>query len=201
MINLSRRVFRLTSQAIVRYGAKGAAIPFFAGVSTADYLFPVLPNEGMAVALGILQPARTRIIALAFASASALGALILGGLILTVSDVGQQIGLDVFGEEWSRVMRYVETYGPITMFFAAMFPSPPRTMIAATVFSGVPMIVVAGAVLAGKLVLFVIIFQTIDRVPAWLAQRKSLVWPWPQAKRVAVRFLVFRRWLLSKQKS
>jgi membrane protein YqaA with SNARE-associated domain len=198
---LLRRLQRLCAQVLHRHGTRRRTVLALAAVSAADYLLPVLPNEGMAVALGILQPTRTRWIGLAFAAASALGALAMGAVLLTLADGAQRLGLQTFGDDWQRITDYVQRFGPATLLLAAVFPSPPRAMVAATVLAGVPLATVALAVLGGKLVLYALVFGLLERLPRlWQGWRH---WPRGQrrAERAMARFLAWRRWLRSRARA
>jgi membrane protein YqaA with SNARE-associated domain len=183
-------------QYIVRHSGRPSAVIALAAVSAADYLVPVLPNEGLAVSLAVLQPRRARLVAWAFAIASAIGAGAMGLLLLGLVDGAQRLGLETFGEDWDRLMAYVRQFGPATMLLAAVFPSPPRAMVAATVLSGVPVAVVMGAVLAGKLAMYACIFRLLGSLPAWARSTKVPDRLWLRApRRVLRRLFAYRRWV------
>lgn len=165
-------------------------------MSAADYLVPVLPNEGLAVTLGILQPRRARLVALAFAGASAIGAAAMSMLLLGLADSAQGLCLETFGGEWDLLMAYVQRFGPVTMLLAAVFPSPPRAMVAAAVISGVPVSIVVGAVLVGKLDMYACIFHVLNALPAWAGSPGALARPCLRPVLRALRCLLsYRRWL------
>jgi membrane protein YqaA with SNARE-associated domain len=154
-----RALQRRVTAALLRRGQQRRWLPILAGVSAADYLLPVLPNEGMAVTLGVLQPHRVHWIALGFALASAAGAGAMAWVLLHFADGAQALGLHTFGGDWQRITAYVQRYGPATLVLAAIFPSPPRAMVAATVLAGVAPALVMAAVLVGKLLLYGLVFS------------------------------------------
>lgn len=82
-----------------------------------------------AVTLGLLRSQRAATVALAFALASAIGAAVLGALMLGLVDGAQRLGLQTFGDDWDRLMAYVQRYGLATMLLAVVFPSSPRAMV------------------------------------------------------------------------
>lgn len=193
-----RSVRAASWRAAARLAGRRRTIAGFASLSAADYLVPVLPNEGMAVALALVQPRRRVAIGIAFALASALGAALMGTLLLGLADGAHRLGVATAGDGWERATAFVRRWGPWALAAASMFPSPPRAMVAATVLSGVPPAVAAIAVGVGKLGLYALLFSALARLPDRVARpvRPQPAWRW-RLYGILARCAAHRRWLLA----
>lgn len=162
---------------VKRRGTKKRAIPLLACLAVGDFFVPVLPTQSSVIALGILQPKRAPIIALAFALAAALGTAILALLTLVIAELPVGSG----GDQWQAMQRWVQTYGIWVLLATSVLPTPPRTAVIICLLSGVSALAAVTTVFAGKLIWYSLVMTTILLVRPKLAKLRA----WYQRKRGA----------------
>ena len=182
---------RLARYAVI-HGSRRRALLGLAGASVGDFFIPALPTQTSVVALGMLQPQRAVWIALAFATAAAVGAGVLATLLALVSGYATQFGAEQFGEAWAVVVDRAGTYGVWAVLLASIFPTPPRLLTAATLLAGAGAAPVVAAVFAGKLIWFGVFLGLLTRAPHVLARV-------PVLGRSLERFAQFRQKVLAAQ--
>lgn len=187
----SRWTERLARYAVLQ-GARRRALLGLAGASVGDFFIPALPTQTSVVALGMMQPQRAMWIALAFATAAAVGAAILALLLTGVSGYATQFGAEQLGDAWAVVADRARTYGVWAVLLASIFPTPPRLLTAATLLAGAGALPVVGAVFAGKLIWFGLFLGLLTRAPRFLARV-------PVLGRSLERFARFRQDVLAAQ--
>ncbi|MDP2817396.1 MAG: hypothetical protein Q8O29_03780 [Polaromonas sp.] len=154
----------------VLHGSRRRAIAALSAVSVGDFFVPALPTQTSVLALGLMQPQRAAWIALAFATAAALGAALLALLLSAVGGYAQQFGAEQFGADWTRITGRVQVLGLWAVFAASIFPTPPRLLTAATLLAGAAVPAVVAAVFAGKLIWFALFLGLLIKAPAVLAR-------------------------------
>lgn len=160
---------RLARYAVLQ-GSRRRALVGLAGASVGDFFVPALPTQTSVLALGMLQPQRAVWIAVAFATAAALGAAVLAGLLALVSGYAAQFGAAPLGETWTAVADRAKAYGVWAVLLASIFPTPPRLLTAATLLAGAGTLPVVSAVFAGKLIWFGVFLGLLIHAPHFLAQ-------------------------------
>jgi membrane protein YqaA with SNARE-associated domain len=176
----------------VLHGARRRALLGLAGASVGDFFVPALPTQTSVMALGLLQPQRAAWIALAFATAAALGAAVLAWLLAGVSGYAAQFDAQQGAETWAWVSDRARTYGVWAVLLASIFPTPPRLLTAATLLAGAGAMPVVGAVFLGKLIWFGVFLGLLTRAPGVLARV-------PVLGRSLERFARFRHDVLAAQ--
>jgi hypothetical protein len=167
---------------------------FLAVLSVFDGFVPMLPAEVFVLALGILQPQRSKLIVLVFAVASALSALLLALLLGTLSASAEWLGLQLIGAQWDQALSTVRAWGPATMVLLAAFPDTPRTSIAVLALSGVAPVAIGFMVFAGKLVLYASLLAWMHYLPSRLGRWRSADAAWQRwLQRRASRFVAYCR--------
>lgn len=160
---------RLARYAVLQ-GSRRRALAALSGASVGDFFVPALPTQTSVLALGLLQPRRAAWIALAFASAAALGAALLAALLALVSGYAQQFGTAEFGGAWVAITERARVYGVWAVLVASIFPTPPRLLTAASLIAGVGTFPVVTAVFFGKLIWFGVFLWLLTRAPQLLAR-------------------------------
>jgi len=94
---------RLARYAVLQ-GARRRTLGVLGAVSVGDFFLPALPTQTSVIALGLMQPARWAWIAGVFASASAVGVLLLAAVLTLVAGYAQQFGPEQMGDAWTTVM-------------------------------------------------------------------------------------------------
>ncbi|WP_051305000.1 hypothetical protein [Chitinilyticum litopenaei] len=124
-----------------RHGRRPMAIPVLALLAVGDAIVPALPTQGSVVLLGLLQPARRRLIALAFALAGTAGAALLLTLAATLDLPAQ------WPHSWAGAQRLLHEHGLLALLVLCALPSPPRSLIVLSALAGLawPQILLAVA--------------------------------------------------------
>jgi membrane protein YqaA with SNARE-associated domain len=192
--SIFRRWLHLAETALLRHGAQPRTIFFLAAFSALDSFFPMLPAEAFVVALGILQPKKSKLIVLLFAMASALSAFLLALVLGTLSSSAERLGLQLMGAQWDQALAMVRTWGPASMVFLAAFPDSPRTSIAALALSGVAPLLICLMVFLGKLILYAALLALMHDLPSRLGQWRNAEAKWKRwLQRRASRFVAYCR--------
>lgn len=163
------RMERIARYAVLQ-GARRRALFALGGLSAGDFFVPALPTQTSVIALGLMQPARWIWIATVFASASAVGVLMLAAVLALVSGYAQQFGPEQMGDAWTTVMDRLRQWGIWAVFFFSIFPTPPRLLTAATLLSGGGALAVSAAVFAGRMIWLLGFLLLLTRAPQWLAR-------------------------------
>ena len=132
-----------------------------------DYALPFLPNQLLLIALAYLQRERWLGLALTFAVASALGALLIAFLVQGIGG-GVAAWLTANVETAGTVFDFVQGYGVWALGLLALLPAPPRTAVLLCALAGLPPLPIGAAVLAGRLVAASAIAWAAARSPDWL---------------------------------
>jgi membrane protein YqaA with SNARE-associated domain len=192
--SIFRRWLHLAETALLRHGAQPRTLFFLAALSAFDSFFPMLPAEAFVVALGILQPKKSKLIVLVFAMASALSALLLALVLGTLSSSAERLGLQLMGAQWDQALAMVRTWGPASMVFLAAFPDSPRTSIAALALSGVAPLLICLMVFLGKLILYAALLGLMHDLPSKLGRWRNAEAKWKRwLQRRASRFVAYCR--------
>jgi membrane protein YqaA with SNARE-associated domain len=192
--SIFRRWLHLAETALLRHGAQPRTLFFLAALSAFDSFFPMLPAEAFVVALGILQPKKSKLIVLVFAMASALSALLLALVLGTLSSSAERLGLQLMGAQWDQALAMVRTWGPASMVFLAAFPDSPRTSIAALALSGVAPLLICLMVFLGKLILYAALLGLMHDLPSRLGRWRNAEAKWKRwLQRRASRFVAYCR--------
>jgi membrane protein YqaA with SNARE-associated domain len=192
--SIFRRWLHLAETALLRHGAQPRTLFFLAALSAFDSFFPMLPAEAFVVALGILQPKKSKLIVLVFAMASALRALLLALVLGTLSSSAERLGLQLMGAQWDQALAMVRTWGPASMVFLAAFPDSPRTSIAALALSGVAPLLICLMVFLGKLILYAALLGLMHDLPSKLGRWRNAEAKWKRwLQRRASRFVAYCR--------
>lgn len=146
-------------------GSRRRTLAALAGASIGDFFVPALPTQTSVIVLGLLQPQRAPWVALAFASAAAMGAAILAALLALVSGYATQFGTTQLGDAWLAVAANARDYGFWAVLLASIFPTPPRLLTAATLLAGAGVLPVVAGVFAGKLIWFTAFLLLLTRAP------------------------------------
>jgi hypothetical protein len=160
---------RLARYAVLQ-GARRRTLAVLGAVSVGDFFVPALPTQTSVIALGLMQPARWVWIAAVFASASAMGALLLATMLALVTGYAQQFGAEQMGEAWVTVMDRLREWGIWAVLLFSIFPTPPRLLTAATLLSGGGALAVSAAVFAGRMIWLLGFLLLLTRAPQWLAK-------------------------------
>ena len=160
---------QITRFAVI-HGASRRALAALSTLSVADYFLPALPTQASVIALGILQPQRAVLIALAFAIAASLGASLLALMLVTVSGYASAFGTGHFGEHWIFIQTQVLEYGVWAVLIASALPSPPRLLTAAAILAGTSIGLVVAAVFIGRLIWLSFFLSLLIRAPRVLAE-------------------------------
>jgi len=174
-MNRRTKIFNWTC----RQGRKLSAIPALAVVSVGDFFIPALPTQSSVMLLGLLQPKRILLIALAFAAAAAAGS----GLIALLSQLvagylGEltpqpgSAGYETF-YQWQTL---IQQHGLMFLFLLCFLPTPPRITVALALLSGLSGLSVMLTVFTGKLIWFLIILVILRQAPDILS-RMPLIGP------------------------
>ena len=192
--SIFRRWLHLAETALLRHGAQPRTLFFLAALSAFDSFFPMLPAEAFVVALGILQPKKSKLIVLVFAMASALSASLLALVLGTLSSSAERLGLQLMGAQWDQALAMVRTWGPASMVFLAAFPDSPRTSIAALALSGVAPLLICLMVFLGKLILYAALLGLMHDLPSKLGRWRNAEAKWKRwLQRRASRFVAYCR--------
>jgi membrane protein YqaA with SNARE-associated domain len=192
--SIFRRWLHLAETALLRHGAQPRTLFFLAALSAFDSFFPMLPAEAFVVALGILQPKKSKLIVLVFAMASALSASLLALVLGTLSSSAERLGLQLMGAQWDQALAMVRTWGPASMVFLAAFPDSPRTSIAALALSGVAPLLICLMVFLGKLILYAALLGLMHDLPSRLGRWRNAEAKWKRwLQRRASRFVAYCR--------
>ena len=192
--SIFRRLLHLAETALLRHGAQPRTLFFLAAFSAFDSFVPMLPAEAFVVALGILQPKKSKLIVLLFAMASALSALLLALVLGTLSSSAERLGLQLMGAQWDQALAMVHTWGPASMVFLAAFPDSPRTSIAALALSGVAPLLICLMVFLGKLILYAGLLALMHYLPSRLGRWRNAEAKWKRwLQRRASRFVAYCR--------
>jgi membrane protein YqaA with SNARE-associated domain len=184
----------LAETALLRHGAQPRTIFFLAAFSAFDSFVPMLPAEAFVIALGILQPKKSKLIVLVFATASALSAWLLALVLGTLSSSAERLGLQLMGAQWDQALATVHTWGPASMVFLAAFPDSPRTSIAALALSGVAPLLICLMVFLGKLILYAGLLALMHDLPSRLGRWRNAEAKWKRwLQRRASRFVAYCR--------
>ncbi|CAM8633054.1 hypothetical protein MCEMIEM13_00143 [Comamonadaceae bacterium] len=188
------RLLRVAETALFRHGTQPRTLFFLAAFSALDGFIPMLPAEAFVLALGILQPQRSKVIVLLFALASGLSALLLALLLSTLSSSAAWLGLQLLGSQWEQALTTVRTWGPGSLMFLSTFPDSPRTTIAALALSGVGPILIGLMVCGGKLILYAGLLGLVHYLPSRLGRWRSAEASWKRwLQRRASRFVAYCR--------
>jgi membrane protein YqaA with SNARE-associated domain len=192
--SIFRRWLHLAETALLRHGAQPRTIFFLAAFSAFDSFVPMLPAEAFVIALGILQPKKSKLIVLVFATASALSAWLLALVLGTLSSSAERLGLQLMGAQWDQALATVHTWGPASMVFLAAFPDSPRTSIAALALSGVAPLLICLMVFLGKLILYAGLLALMHDLPSRLGRWRNAEAKWKRwLQRRASRFVAYCR--------
>ncbi len=169
-----------------------------ASVSLADYFLPLLPNEGMALALWLFQRRWAIFIGLAFALASAFGAGLLAWAVGTLAGgLARWVSVDE-SQQARLLLAALASWGPWLLAAAAVFPSPPRAMVTAAALSGLHPLLIGVCVFTGKCVLYAAAFGGLS----WLLRlgrprigRRRPTALGRVADRLILKLLAYARWL------
>ena len=175
----------------VFHGSRRRAIVGLSAVSVGDFFVPALPTQTSVLALGLMQPQRAAWIALAFATAAALGAAVLALLLSVVGGYAQQFGAEQFGTDWARISERVKVAGLWAVFAASIFPTPPRLLTVVTLLAGTAVPAVVATVFVGKLIWFGLFLGLLIKAPAVLAKL-------PLLGRALLRFRTFQATVLAE---
>ena len=146
------------------------------------------------MALGILQPHRSKVIVLLFALASALSALLMALLLGMMSSSAAWLGLQLLGAQWEQALTTVRTWGPGSLMFLSAFPDSPRATIAALALSGVAPVLIGLMVFVGKLILYAGLLGLVHYLPSRLGRWRSAEASWKRwLQRRASRFVAYCR--------
>jgi hypothetical protein len=188
------RLLRVAETALFRHGTQPRTLFFLAAFSALDGFIPMLPAEAFVLALGILQPQRSKLIVLLFAVASGLSALLLALLLSTLSSSAVWLGLQLLGSQWEQALTTVRTWGPGSLMFLSAFPDSPRTTIAALALSGVGPLLIGLMVFVGKLILYAGLLGLVHYLPSRLGRWRSAEASWKRwLQRRASRFVAYCR--------
>jgi hypothetical protein len=188
------RLLRVAETALFRHGTQPRTLFFLAAFSALDGFIPMLPAEAFVLALGILQPQRSKLIVLLFAVASGLSALLLALLLSTLSSSAAWLGLQLLGSQWEQALTNVRTWGPGSLMFLSAFPDSPRTTIAALALSGVGPLLIGLMVFVGKLILYAGLLGLVHYLPSRLGRWRSAEASWKRwLQRRASRFVAYCR--------
>lgn len=163
------RMDRLARYAVLQ-GARRRTLAALGAVSVGDFFVPALPTQTSVIALGLMQPARWFWIAAVFASASAMGVLLLATTLALVTGYAQQFGAEQMGEAWVTVMDRLREWGIWAVLLFSIFPTPPRLLAAATLLSGGGALAVSTAVFVGRMIWLLGFLLLLTRAPQWLAK-------------------------------
>lgn len=159
---------------LVAGSTRRRALAGFAALSVGDFFLPALPTQTSVIALSLLQPRRAVWIVAGFASAAAVGVLLMAALVAGVGGYAQALATDIAPQAWAEAGELLRRHGPWIVLAASLFPTPPRVLVAAALLAGTPVLAVAGAVFAGKALWFGVVVallvtmpQRLHRVP-WL---------------------------------
>lgn len=188
------RLLRVAETALFRHGTQPRTLFSLAAFSTLDGFIPMLPAEAFVLALGILQPQRSKLIVWLFAVASGLSALLLALLLSTLSSSAVWLGLQLLGSQWEQALTTVRTWGPGSLMFLSAFPDSPRTTIAALALSGVGPLLIGLMVFGGKLILYAGLLGLVHYLPSRLGRWRSAEASWKRwLQRRASRFVAYCR--------
>lgn len=188
------RLFRVAETALFRHGTQPRTLFFLASFSALDGFIPMLPAEAFVMALGILQPHRSKVIVLLFALASALSALLMALLLGMMSSSAAWLGLQLLGAQWEQALTTVRTWGPGSLMFLSAFPDSPRATIAALALSGVAPVLIGLMVFVGKLILYAGLLGLVHYLPSRLGRWRSAEASWKRwLQRRASRFVAYCR--------
>lgn len=188
------RLFRAAETALFRHGTQPRTLFFLAAFSALDGFIPMLPAEAFVMALGILQPQRSKVIVLLFALASALSALLMALLLGMMSSSAAWLGLQLLGAQWEQALTTVRTWGPGSLMFLSAFPDSPRATIAALALSGVAPVLIGLMVFVGKLILYAGLLGLVHYLPSRLGRWRSAEASWKRwLQRRASRFVAYCR--------
>lgn len=162
---------------VVVHGGRRRALAGFAALSVGDFFVPALPTQSAVIALSLLQPRRAAWIVLGFASAAALGVLVMALLVAAVDATAQRLAGDVAPQAWAQATDLLRRHGLWIVFAASVFPTPPRVLVASALLAGIPAALVAGAVFAGKCLWFGAVVGLLLAVP-----QRLLGAPWLGAR-------------------
>lgn len=154
----------------VREGGRRRALALLGSLSVGDFFLPALPTQTSVIALGLLQPQRWLWIVLVFASASAVGAMLLSVLLGAFQGYAQQFGSARWGSDWQVITEQVRRWGLGAVLVAAALPTPPRLLTAATLLAGRPAPAVAAAIFVGRSIWLGAFLAVLVRAPHWLAR-------------------------------
>ncbi|MGV9316890.1 hypothetical protein ACWDR0_32630 [Streptomyces sp. NPDC003691] len=150
-------------------------LPALAVFPLSDYAVPVLPNQMLLVGMSALHPRRWRAIALTFAVASALGALLVAA---AVQSAGPWL-LDAAGRlpgsgELREAGDFVNRHGAPALAVLALLPWTPRAAVVACALAGVPPWSIGLAVLLGRPVPVTVLALSGARAPRLLRRSRRL---------------------------
>lgn len=153
---------------LARNGGRARTIPVLAALSIGDVLLPALPTQASVTVLGLLQPRRGPMIALAFALAAAIGMIVLA-LALAVAGTGGLVApaLPAPADEGGAI-RLAREYGPWAVLVASLLPAPPRVTAMVCLALGAPAWQVVAAAFVGKWGWFSAYLWLLRRAPRWL---------------------------------
>lgn len=163
------RMERLARYAVLQ-GARRRTLGVLGAVSVGDFFVPALPTQTSVIALGLMQPARWVWIAGVFATASAVGVLLLAAVLALVTGYAQQFGPEEMGEAWITVMDQLREWGIWAVLLFSIFPTPPRLLTAATLLSGGGALAVSAAVFTGRMIWLLGFLLLLTRAPQWLVR-------------------------------
>lgn len=152
----------------LRHGREPHSVYFLSALSVGDFFIPALPTQTSVIALGLLQPKRWILIALAFSLAAVLGASVLILLVFSVESYLAALrpapSSDVYAH-WTSLQQIISDYGLWGLLAFSMFPTPPRLMVATTLLAGFSIPLILGTVFAGKLIWFGLTLAVVRYTP------------------------------------
>jgi membrane protein YqaA with SNARE-associated domain len=159
---LSERILRFA----VRHGSRPRTLGLLSALSVGDFFLPALPTQTSVIALGLLQPQRAPWIALAFALAAGAGVGAVALLLTFVDAYADTLAQESLGQSWAGIAQTIRDYGVWAVFFASIFPTPPRTMVVAALLAGAAAPAVIAAVFCGKALWFGGVLTLLRYAPA-----------------------------------